>query len=208
MFSPLHYILRPTVKLNVGTLWLPVTAAEIDGMTVHSFLGQERNKKKSKRTSRAGQTKLENEWRFMEYVILDEMFMVGLRLLAWLSNIITTAKHADPIVPVGAVILEQQMRTIDTAYQDLLCRLRKGAGTYEDWLLLQTRVIGKGRQSSLNDASWNEVRDWWISRFDKTGKVSWADFIKGNWYRRHILISSKLPVVFKITGTLTEISSR
>ena len=57
------------------------------------------------------------------------------------------------------VILEQQMRTIDGTYQDLLGRLRKGEGTYEDWLLLQTRVIGKGLQISLNDPPWNEVRD-------------------------------------------------
>ena len=63
-----------------------VAAAEIDGMTVHSFLGEERNKRKSKRTNRAGQTKLENEWRFIEYFILDEMSMVGLSLLARLTR--------------------------------------------------------------------------------------------------------------------------
>ena len=195
-----------------------VAAAEIDGMTVHSFLGEGRNKKRSKRTNRAGQTKLENEWRFIEYLILDEMSMVGLSLLARLSNIIATAKHADPIVPIGGVnlilfgdymqyspvfdrplyydysstminassgirklptendiqqksaralvlqincvvILDQQMRTIDRTYQDLLGRLRKGEGTQEDWLLLQTRVIGKSLQISLNDPPWHEVRD-------------------------------------------------
>ena len=195
-----------------------VAAAEIDGMTVHSFLGEGRNKRKAKRTNRAGQTKLENEWRFIEYLILDEMSMIGQSLLARLSNIIATAKHADPIVPIGGVnlilfgdymqyspvfdrplyydysstminassgikklptendiqqksaralvlqincvvMLDQQMRTIDRTYQDLLGRLRKGEGTYEDWLLLQTRVIGKGLQISLNDPPWNEVRD-------------------------------------------------
>ena len=51
------------------------------------------------------QTQLDNEWRFIEYVILDEMSMVGLSLLARLSNIIATAKHADPIVPIGGVNL-------------------------------------------------------------------------------------------------------
>ena len=144
--------------------------------------------------------------------------MAGLSLLARLSNIIVTSKHADPIVPIGGVnlilfgdymqyspvvdrplyydyssatgntpsgirklptenniqqksaralvlqincvvILKQQMRTIDGTYQDLLDRLRKGEGTYEDWLLLQTRVIWKGLKISLNDPSWNEVRD-------------------------------------------------
>ena len=72
-------------------------------MTFHSFLGEGRPKRKSKVTNHAGQTRLENEWRFIEYFILDEMSMVGLSLLARLSNIIATAKHADPIVPTGGV---------------------------------------------------------------------------------------------------------
>ena len=120
-------------------------------------------------------------------------------VMARLSNIIGTVKHADPIILIGgvnlvlfgdymqyspvfdrplcyeysstmgntssgikrppskqdiqqksvrelilqincAVIIEQQMRILDGTYQDLLERLRKGEETYEDWLLLQTRV--------------------------------------------------------------------
>ena len=56
------------------------------------------------------------------------------------------------------VILEQQMRTKDLAYQALLNRVRNGEGTHEDWLLLRTRVIGIGLHISLNDPPWNEVR--------------------------------------------------
>jgi hypothetical protein len=56
------------------------------------------------------------------------------------------------------VVLEQQMRTKDLAYQALLNRVRNGEGTHEDWLLLRTRVIGKGLHISLNDPPWNEVR--------------------------------------------------
>jgi hypothetical protein len=55
------------------------------------------------------------------------------------------------------VVLEQQMRTKDLAYQALLNRVRKGEGTHEDWLLLRTRVIGIGLNISLNDPPWNEV---------------------------------------------------
>jgi hypothetical protein len=55
------------------------------------------------------------------------------------------------------VVLEQQMRTKDLAYQALLNRVRNGEGTHEDWLLLQTRVIGIGLHISLNDPPWNEV---------------------------------------------------
>ncbi|CAF5028886.1 unnamed protein product [Rotaria magnacalcarata] len=55
------------------------------------------------------------------------------------------------------VILEQQMRTKDVAYQALLNRVRDGKGTHEDWLLLRTRVIGIGLHISLNEPPWNEV---------------------------------------------------
>ena len=80
-----------------------VAAAEIDGMTIHSFLGEGRNKKKSKHAKRPGHTKSENDWRFVEYLILDEMSIVGLSLLARLSKVIATAKHADPMAPIGGI---------------------------------------------------------------------------------------------------------
>jgi ATP-dependent exoDNAse (exonuclease V) alpha subunit len=194
-----------------------VAAAQIDGMTIHSFLGESRNPKaKLKLQTRPGQTTLENNWRFVEYLIIDEMSMVGLSLLARLSKVIESAKHADPILPVGGinviffgdymqyspvfdkplyheclpvktnkagvgnqlptetdiqkksaraiilqincvVMLDEQMRTKDVIYQNLLNRVRKGEGTYEDWLLLRTRVVGVGLHLSLNDPPWNEV---------------------------------------------------
>ncbi|CAF4095943.1 unnamed protein product [Rotaria magnacalcarata] len=60
-----------------------VAAAEIEGMTIHSFLGYGRNRKsKSKVINRPGQMTHENAWRFVEYVILDEMSMVGISFLA------------------------------------------------------------------------------------------------------------------------------
>lgn len=194
-----------------------VAAAEIEGMTIHSFLGNGRNRKsKSNIINRPGQTKFENEWRFVEYIILDEMSMVGLSLLGRLNKIVAMAKHCDPMTTIGGiniilfgdyiqyspvfdkplyydfpptmsnntngniklpseneiqqksaralilqincvVILEQQMRTKDLVYQALLNRVRNGDGTYEDWLLLRTRVIGIGLHISLNDPPWNEV---------------------------------------------------
>ncbi|CAF3219894.1 unnamed protein product [Rotaria sp. Silwood2] len=194
-----------------------VAAAEIDGMTIHSFLGESRNPKaRLKLRTRPGQTTLENKWRFVEYLIIDEMSMVGLSLLARLSRVIATAKHSDPTLPMGGiniiffgdymqyspvfdkplyheclpvkinkagagnklptetdiqqksaraiilqincvVVLEEQIRTKDPVYRDLLNRVRQGEGTYEDWLLLRTRVIGIGLQVSLNDPPWNEA---------------------------------------------------
>ncbi|CAF4062556.1 unnamed protein product, partial [Adineta steineri] len=83
-----------------------VAAAEIEGMTIHSFLGEGRNrKKKSKNMDRPGQTKLENAWRFVEYIILDEMSMVGLSLLSRLNKLVATAKHCDPMTTMGGINL-------------------------------------------------------------------------------------------------------
>ena len=79
-----------------------IAAAEIDGMTIHSFLGEQRNSGKP-RTIKPGDSKLDKEWRFVEYLLIDEMSMVGLTLLAKLNRIICAAKHTDPQVPFGGV---------------------------------------------------------------------------------------------------------
>ncbi|CAF2895747.1 unnamed protein product [Rotaria sp. Silwood2] len=79
-----------------------ITAAEIDGMIIHSFLGEQRNSEKA-RTIKPGDLKLEKEYALVEYLLIDEMNMVGLTLLAQLNRIICAAKHADPQVPFGGV---------------------------------------------------------------------------------------------------------
>ncbi|CAF1406925.1 unnamed protein product, partial [Rotaria magnacalcarata] len=78
-------------------------AAEIDGLTIHSFLGESRksSKKRQTRTFRPGDIKLENEWRHVKYLIIDEMSMVGLSLLARLNRIVKTAKHINSEIPFG-----------------------------------------------------------------------------------------------------------
>ena len=82
-----------------------IAAAEIDGLTIHSFLGESRknSRKKQTRTIRPGDTKLENEWRYVKYLIIDEMSMVGFSLLARLNRIVATAKHINSEVPFGGV---------------------------------------------------------------------------------------------------------
>lgn len=79
-----------------------IAAAEIGGMTIHSFLGEQRNSREP-RTIKPGDSKLEKEWRLVEYLLIDEMSMVGLNLLAKLNRIICAAKHVDPQVPFGGV---------------------------------------------------------------------------------------------------------
>ncbi|CAF4016579.1 unnamed protein product [Rotaria sordida] len=79
-----------------------IAAAEIDGMTIHSFLGEQRNSRKP-RTIKPGDSKLEKEWRSVEYLLINEVSMVGLTLLAKLNRIISIAKHVDPQVPFGSI---------------------------------------------------------------------------------------------------------
>ena len=43
---------------------------------------------------------------------------------------------------------------------------------HEDWLLLQTRVIGRGLHIALNDPPWNEVCEMCDVSFDQITTVS------------------------------------
>ncbi|CAF4215135.1 unnamed protein product, partial [Adineta steineri] len=79
-----------------------IAAAEIGGLTIHSFLGEPRNSGKP-RTIKLGDSKLEKQWGLVEYLLIDEMSMVGLTLLAKLNRILSTAKHVDPQIPFGGI---------------------------------------------------------------------------------------------------------
>ncbi|CAF1486450.1 unnamed protein product [Adineta ricciae] len=50
-------------------------------------------KKYRSKTFRPGDNKLETQWRDVEYIIIDEMSMVGLSLFARLNRVVQTAKH-------------------------------------------------------------------------------------------------------------------
>ncbi|CAF1347582.1 unnamed protein product [Rotaria sordida] len=54
-----------------------IAAAEIDGLTIHSFLGESHKvpKKQRSRTFKPGDMKLETQWRHVKYLIIDEMSM-------------------------------------------------------------------------------------------------------------------------------------
>jgi ATP-dependent exoDNAse (exonuclease V) alpha subunit len=81
-----------------------IAAAEIDGLTIHSFLGEcRKSSKRQTRTFRPGDTKLENQWRHVKYLIIDEMSMVGLNLLTRLNRVVKTAKHVNSEAPFGGI---------------------------------------------------------------------------------------------------------
>ncbi|CAF1684112.1 unnamed protein product [Adineta ricciae] len=50
-----------------------------------------------------GDLKLEKEWTLVEYLLIDQMSMVGLTLLGKLNRILCAAKHADPQIPFGGI---------------------------------------------------------------------------------------------------------
>ncbi|CAF3743268.1 unnamed protein product [Rotaria sp. Silwood1] len=79
-----------------------IAAAKIGAMTIHSFLGEQRNSGKP-RTIKPDDSKLEKEWRLVEYLLIDEMSMVGLNLLAKRNRIICSEKHVDPHIPFGGI---------------------------------------------------------------------------------------------------------
>ena len=80
-----------------------IAATNISGMTIHSFLKDPRKTSKGKRVLNPGNTSIQNEWRHIEYIFIDEMSMVGLRLLARFHEILTTAKSSDASVPFGGI---------------------------------------------------------------------------------------------------------
>ncbi|CAF4369630.1 unnamed protein product, partial [Rotaria socialis] len=72
------------------------------------------SKEKQTRTFRPGDTKLENEWRHVKYLIIDEMSMVGLSLLARLNRIVKIAKHINSKIPFGGapiLVFRNTLRT-------------------------------------------------------------------------------------------------
>ncbi|CAF4347754.1 unnamed protein product [Rotaria sordida] len=62
------------------------------------------------------------------------------------------------ILQINCVVkLTQQMRTEDLRYLQLLDRLRHGQCNYDDYELLQTRVVGQPSIESVHDSPWNKV---------------------------------------------------
>ena len=53
------------------------------------------------RTIKPGDSKLEKERRVIEFLLVDEMSMIGLTLLAKLNRIMSAAKHVDLQIPFG-----------------------------------------------------------------------------------------------------------
>ena len=71
-----YFLIKERMQMMRKLAPTGIAAAEIDGMTIHSFLGEQRHSAKP-RTIKPGDSKLEREWRRVEYLLIDEMSMVG-----------------------------------------------------------------------------------------------------------------------------------
>src|SRR4051812_40961636 len=71
-----------------------VSASLIGGNTIHSFLTYLRSTKRQKKTMKPGFSNVENDWKNVEYLTIDEISMVGLKLLARLNETLTLGKRA------------------------------------------------------------------------------------------------------------------
>jgi hypothetical protein len=73
-----------------------VSASLIGGHTIHSFLPYLRSTKRQKKTMKPGSLNVENDWKYVEYLIIDEISMVELQLVARLNELLTFWKRRHP----------------------------------------------------------------------------------------------------------------
>ncbi|CAF1529169.1 unnamed protein product [Didymodactylos carnosus] len=80
-----------------------IAASEIDGLTIHSFLGPISYAKK-KKTVRPGDAKVTSNWHHIQYIFINEMSMVGLHLLSQIHKLLCIAK-CKSTEPFGGINL-------------------------------------------------------------------------------------------------------
>ena len=98
-----HFVITKRMQMMRKLAPTGIAATEIGGMTIHLFLDEQHNSRQP-RIIEPGDSKFEKRWRLVEYLLIDEMSMVGLQhLLAKLNRIICSAKHVDPQIPFGGV---------------------------------------------------------------------------------------------------------
>ena len=99
-----HYFVKTQRKEKLRKLGpTAVSASLIGGNTIHSFLTYIRHTRRQRKTTKPGFLNIENDWKNVEYLIIDEISMVGLKLLARLNEVLTLGKRAPPEVPFGGI---------------------------------------------------------------------------------------------------------
>ena len=99
-----HYFVKTQRKEKLRKLGpAAVSASLIGGNTIHSFLTYIRNTRRQRKTTKPGFLNIENDWKNVEYLIINEISMIGLKLLARLNEVLTLGKRAPPEVPFGGI---------------------------------------------------------------------------------------------------------
>jgi hypothetical protein len=109
-----------------------VSASLIGGHTIHSFLTYIRSTKRQKKTIKPGASNVENDWKYVEYLIIDEISMVGLRLLARLNEVLTLSKRTPPELPFGGInviLLGDYIQYMPVLDKPLYANLERGPST-------------------------------------------------------------------------------
>jgi hypothetical protein len=109
-----------------------VSASLIGGHTIHSFLAYLRSTKRQKKTVKPGSSNVEKDWKHVEYLVIDEISMVGLGLLARLNELLTLGKRALPEVPFGGInviLLGDYIQYMPILDRPLYANLERGPST-------------------------------------------------------------------------------
>ena len=113
-----YFLITKRMQLMRKLAPIGIAAAEKHGMNIHSFLGEQCHLRIARRV-KPGDSKLDQEWRLVEYLLTHETSMVGLTLLAKLNRIICTAKHTDPQIPIplGKMAwIDPMLKSIEVEY--------------------------------------------------------------------------------------------
>ncbi|CAF4063536.1 unnamed protein product [Rotaria sp. Silwood1] len=79
-------------------------AVGINGLTMQSMLREGRRKSNTNTILTQSEiVTIENEWRNIDYCLIDEISMVGCYMLARFHKITTIAKHTEPSIPFGGI---------------------------------------------------------------------------------------------------------
>ncbi|CAF1038423.1 unnamed protein product [Didymodactylos carnosus] len=132
-----------------------IAESEIDGLTIHSFLGPISYAKK-KKTVRPGDAKVTRNWHHVQYIFIDEMSMVGLHLLSQIHKLLCIAKSKSN-KPLYRDVLAEENNTGTTSKQKTELDTQYEVGRAL-WLQLNT-VVQSIRQMRIDDPAFLEAQN-------------------------------------------------
>ncbi|CAF1257771.1 unnamed protein product [Rotaria sordida] len=140
-------------------------AVGINGLTMQSMLREGRRKSNTNTILTQSEIlTIENEWRNIDYCLIDEISMVGCYMLARFHKITTTAKHTEPSIPFGGInmiFLGDFVQYGPVLDRPLYSNLLSTQDTLEDTLNL-TKQTAKQRNVTERDIQCKVGRALWL----------------------------------------------